>query len=266
MKQENLDILEKQLIYHGFDRDVRRAVKEELQSVTKSSYDMKFKITIGNWVDKNEIDVNYLLHFDKRGEMVYFNNYIASLGDRELKINMRPGQNITVKEAFNLLHGRSVFSQELSNRAGEKYSAWVNVDFSQKGENGQPKMSFYNQNYGFDLVAVLEKLKVKEMGDEKMRVHFIQSLERGNLQTAVLVDKKGNEQKVFMAAEPQFKNVNICDSEGKKLFIKPDISPTKEISQRNTSAPDKEVVSMKDISTKDVSFLSQKSQQRQVKF
>ncbi|MGN6532714.1 MAG: hypothetical protein ACTHK0_13300 [Ginsengibacter sp.] len=185
-----------------------------------------------------------LLHFDRKGDMVYFNHYTATLGDRELKINMRPGQNITAKEAFNLLQGRSVFRPEINNREGEKYSAWVKVDFSQKGENGQPKMNFYNQNYGFDLVAVLEKLKVKEMGDEKMRINLIQSLERGNLQSAVLIDKKGNEQKAFIAAEPHFKNVNIYDPQGKKLFLKSDILSKQDTSQQGSSAPDKEVVSI----------------------
>lgn len=244
MKQENLDFLEKQLTYHGFDQDVRSAVKEELQSVQKPSHDMNFKIRISNWMDKNEIDVNYLLHFDRKGEMVYFNHYIASLEDRELKINMRPGQNVTVKEAFNLLQGRSVFRSEISSREGEKYSAWIKVDFSQKGDNGQPKMNFYNQNYGFDLVTVLEKLKIKEMNDEKMRLNLIQSLERGNLQSAVMIDKKNNEQKLFIAAEPQFKNVNIYNPEGKKLFLKSDIQSKKETPQQVAPTPDKEVVSI----------------------
>src|SRR4051794_28827867 len=244
MKQENLDFLEKQLTYHGFDKDVRSAVKEELLSAPKPTHDMNFKIKISSWPDRKETDVDYLLHFDRKSDMVYFNHYTASLGDRELKINMRPGQNITVKEAFNLLQGHSVFRPEINNREGEKYSAWLKVDFSHKGENGQPKMNFYNQNYGFDLVAVLEKLKVKEMGDDKMRINLIQSLERGNLQSAVMIDKNGNDQKVFIAAEPQFKSVNIYDSEGKKLFLKSDILPTKETSQRNASAPDKEVVSI----------------------
>jgi hypothetical protein len=243
MKQENLDFLEKQLTYHGFDKDVRSAVKEELLSAPKPAHDMNFKIKISSWPDKKEIDTNYLLHFDRKSDMVYFNHYTAALGDRELKINMRPGQNITVKEAFNLLQGRSVFRPEISSKECEKYSAWLKVDFSQKGENGQPKMNFYNQNYGFDLVAVLEKLKIKEMNDKKQRLHLIQSLERGNLQSAVMIDKKGNEQKVFIAAEPQFKNVNIYDPEGKRLFLKSDMLSTKETSQQGVSAPDKEVLS-----------------------
>lgn len=46
-----------------------------------------------------------------------------------------------------------------------------------------------------------------------------------------MIDKKGNEQKVFIAAEPQFKNLNIYDPEGKKLFLKSDILSKKETLQ-----------------------------------
>ena len=49
---------------------------------------------------------------------------------------------------------------------------------------------------------------------------------------------------MFIAAEPQFKNVNIYDPEGKKLFLKPDILPTKETSQQGAPIADKEVVSI----------------------
>ena len=123
--------------------------------------------------------------------------------------------NITLKEAYNLLSGRSVH-KELATKEGEKYNAWLQLDFKTIDKNGQYDIKKYHQNYGFDLEKTLAKQPIKELLNEGDKSKLIDSLQRGNRQS-VTVQHEGKEQKVFIEASPQFKSLNIYDSSMKRM-------------------------------------------------
>lgn len=120
------------------------------------------------------------------------------------------GNNITLKEAYNLMEGRSV-NKDLTNKQGEVYNAWIQMDFKQSDDNGNFKLKHYHQNYGYDLDAALSKHPIKELGHEEYRGNLLESLKKGNRQSATFqVD--ATEQKHYIEANPQFKTINIYDS------------------------------------------------------
>lgn len=168
-------------------------------------------------------EVNATLHFKKsdQNEMYFFNKY-----DLTPKIENKPdemkqtfyinkGSNITLKEAFNLMSVRAV-NKDLSTKDGQPYNAWLQMDFSQTEKNGNYHLKQYHQNYGFDLEKALAKHPIRELETEPEKSKLLQSLERGNRQVATYV-KEGNEHKVFIEANPQFKTVNFYDGNMQRL-------------------------------------------------
>lgn len=239
MKKEVLEYVDKQLTYHGFSSEIKELVRNELINNPKPALEISGVMKHTNHATKQEVDIRYNLNFAVKGDKVYFNNYTASLADREIKVHIGSSKNITAKESFNLLQERSVYRPEILSKEGEKFSSWVKIDFKQKLENGQPKMLFYNQNYGYDLKRAVSKFDIKEMKNPKAQANILNSLERGNLQAVTLVTKEGEEKKMFIEAQPQFKNVNFYSQDGQKLNLKPEIQD-----QRKSGGAPNEVVAL----------------------
>jgi hypothetical protein len=113
------------------------------------------------------------------------------------------------------MSGRAIH-KELSNKEGQKYNAWVQLDFKESDAQGNYKMKQFHENYRYDLQAVLGKHPIKEMQDEANKKRLIESLERGNRQSVTLTIQ-GKEQKVFIEAVPQFKSLNFYESSGQRI-------------------------------------------------
>lgn len=84
---------------------------------------------------------------------------------------------ITAKEAYNLLSGRSV-NKDLTNKEGQPYNAWLQLDFNEKDKNDNFKVKQYHQGYGYELEAVLNRYPIKELGNDEEKVK-LKSLEKG---------------------------------------------------------------------------------------
>ena len=170
--------------------------------------------------------------------MYFFNKYDATLkqGDRSMSqtfyVNNK-GQSITFKESCNLLNGRAVF-KELVPKEGEKYKAWVKLDFSNREENGNAKVKHYHENFGYDVKEALARIPLKELSDPDKMQALVASLEKGNLATVTLL-KEGTEKQVQITSDPQFKTLKMYDMEGKKLYV-----PAEKPDQRYDLAPSDE--------------------------
>ena len=138
------------------------------------------------------------------------------------------GSNITMKEAYNLMEGRSV-NKDLTNKEGELYNSWLQIDFKQTEANGNFKLNQYHQNYGYDLEGALSKHPIKELETPKYKEDLMNSMKKGNLQSATFL-KDGNDVKQYIEASPQFKTINVYDSTMKRI----DNRHTKEEKQSET--------------------------------
>jgi len=217
MNSENFEYLSKQVKFSGFGEDHQTELKEKMQKQIP-------EFTILHQADFGKDSTVAALHFKKSNEhdMYFFNSYDLSLKNGQhpdsLKQTFYIGNkqdNITLKEAYNLMSGRSV-QKELTPKEGEKYQAWLQLDFKDTDKNGNYKMKQFHQNYGYDLAATLAKHPIKELTDGQDKSRLLESLQRGNRQS-VTINITGQEKKVFIEAAPQFKSLNFYDSNQQRL-------------------------------------------------
>ena len=216
MNEKNFEYLRDQLKYTGFGDALESELKEKMQK-EEPNFTLTHNAQYGN--DTAAATLNF--NKSKESDMYFFNSYKVELQKENSKENLEQtfyinkGSNITMKEAYNLMEGRSV-NKDLTNKEGEIYNSWVQIDFKQSESNGNFKLNHYHQNYGYDLEAALSKHPIKELETPKYKEDLINSLKKGNLQSATFL-KEGNEIKQYIEASPQFKTINIYDNNMKRI-------------------------------------------------
>ena len=60
------------------------------------------------------------------------------------------------------MNGRAV-NKDLTTKEGQKYNAWVQMDFKDTDSNGNFKMKQFHENYGYNIEQALAKLPIKEL-------------------------------------------------------------------------------------------------------
>ncbi len=139
--------------------------------------------------------------------MYFFNKYNLTLKQEnspdlmEQTFYINRGNNITLKEAFNLVSGRSI-NKDLTNKEGQVYNAWMQMDFKETEKNGNYQLKHFHTNYGFDLEKELAKHPIKELTNEQDKTKLIESLQKGNRQAVTFI-KEGSEQRMFIEANPR---------------------------------------------------------------
>jgi hypothetical protein len=209
MNEQNFEYLKDNMKYLGFGENLGETLMKKLNEGLPD-----FSIT--HRVEINKKPFEAALHFRKadNADMYFLNSYSASLkrsnGDKmEHTFYVNKGKGVTAKEAYNLLEGSAVF-KELSNKEGQTYKAWIQLDFKEKEENGHYKVKQFHENYGYDLGATLNNFPIKELQEAQQRERLMMSLQKGNIQGVTMV-VEGKEQQFFLQANPQYKTVTIYD-------------------------------------------------------
>ena len=210
MNEKNYDYLKDQLKYTGFGEGLQNDLKEKMEKQTP-----EFQLNHSQKFGKDE--VTSTLHFKKSNdsEMYFFNKYDAALKPEkeadaiQQTFYINKESNITLKEGYNLMNGRAV-NKDLTTKEGQKYNAWVQIDFKETDNNGNFKMKQFHQNYGYNIEQALAKLPIKELATDTDKAALIQSLEKGNRQAVTFV-QEGKEQRHFIEANPQYKNITVYD-------------------------------------------------------
>ena len=213
MNEKNLGALQKDLKYLGFGEGLNAQLETNIRNKLP-------EFTLRHQATYNNKPLDTTLHFKqgKENDMYFFNRYDAVLTqtpERQQTFYLDRGNGITTKEAFNLLEGRAV-NKDLVNKDGEKYNAWVQLDFSKKEEKGNFKLDRYHTNYGFEPEKALQQYPIKEMNDPKMKEDLLKSLAKGN-QQSVHLEINGKEVMHFIQADPKFKDIALFDKNGERL-------------------------------------------------
>jgi hypothetical protein len=211
MIEKNFEYLARQIKFTGFGEEHEGELKEKMEQNLP-----EFQILHEAGFGTDLAVVSLQFRRSTESGMYFFNSYHMTLKNghqpspiqQTFYLNSREN-SITLKEAYNLLNGRSV-QKEFTAKAGNKYWAWVQVDFKETDKNGNYKLKQYHQNYGFNLLEALSKHPIRELLDELDKKRLLESLQRGNRQS-VTISMKGNEQKVFIEAVPQYKSLNFFD-------------------------------------------------------
>lgn len=217
MNTQNLEYLKDSMKYTGFDTQLNADLEKNIQAGLPD-----FLLKHTTKIDND--DMNYLLHFRKgdQNETYFFNKMEATLkkpGEdaQEISQTFYPNQGITAKEAYNLLDGRAVNTDlAYKDNPGERYNAWVQLDFSTKDKHQNFQVDKYTEKYGFDVDKEVGKINLKEHEEEHGTERLIKSLKKGNLAEATLTS---NSEKIFLTANPKEKGLNVYDANMKKLSV-----------------------------------------------
>lgn len=231
MNQENFNYLKDQVKYAGFGDALESQLKENLESQQPT-----FQLTHAHEFGKDKVDA--VLNFRKSNtdDKYFFNSYeVKVTPDKGEETSaqtfyMGKANNYTLKEAYNLMSGRAVYKQlekldkigESENVRfvpnGEKYNAWVQLDFKNTDKNGNYELKPFHDNYGFNLSDALDKLPIKGLDNEQDKQELMRSLEKGNRQfVSFLVD--GNVENRYLQANPQYKTVTVFDAQLKRIRL-----------------------------------------------
>src|SRR5450432_2770963 len=241
MDTKNLDFLQKQTTYLGFGDSFHEKIKEKLQA-GQPKFDLAHK---GNFNGK---ETEYTLHFAKgtTSDYYFLNSYDAKMGDHQINISIRSvkvengngeklNPNITAKESFNILDGRSVYKARI-NKENQQYNAWFSLDPSAKNAAGFTELKSIHDNYGYDMAKELANVKGTEFQLALPEKQAEVALKKGNLVEMHNADKS---EKYFIATDPYYKTMMVFDSEGKKQYV----HNTKKVSNAVTgSLPEKQEV------------------------
>lgn len=217
MNTQNAEFLKKSLLNLGFGDKLNTELDRQMEAKTP-------EFSLGLQHEFNQKTVDYQLHF-KAGEnqgMYFFNTYNATINHKDdpaknvhQTFYINKGSGITAKEAFNLMEGRAVHKQ-LYNSEGQKYQAWLTLDDKHTTDGGNKKINHYHENYGFDIEKVISGKGIKELEDPKTKENLMYSLKKGNTQQITVSSAEGDK-KYFIAANPQFKTVDLFDHQMKKI-------------------------------------------------
>jgi hypothetical protein len=248
MNQKNLDYLKHQLKYTGFGETFDTVLRESIQKGEK-----EFKIEHNGVYNKDSMSVELNFKKSDQTDMYFFNSYQVNLKKEDSKEGLQQtfyinkDSNITLKEAYNLMEGRSV-NKDLKTKEGEDYNAWLKIDFKVADDNGNFKINHYHQNYGYNLEASLAKHSIKELATPSYKEDLINSLKKGNLQSVTFV-VNGVETKHFVEANPHYKTLNVYDgnmqrinhreSKGQKKVEDQGKNQGKEAKEKQNSASEK---------------------------
>jgi hypothetical protein len=217
MNEQNWDFLSRQIKFTGFGEGHDQVLKEKMETGIA-----EFVLIHGQQFGRD--DATATLHFRKSEtlDLYFFNRFDLVVNDVQQTsplsqtFYIHPKEDhISFKEGYNLLKGRPVY-KEYKPREGEKYKAWLQLDFKEKDKNGQYKIVQFHPNYGFDLEATIHKHPIQELNTVEGIKRLLESLERGNRQM-VTYGEPGHEQRVFIEASPQFKSINIYDDSMRRI-------------------------------------------------
>ncbi|MCO6148987.1 hypothetical protein [Flavobacterium sp. NRK1] len=219
MNERNYDYLKDQVKYTGFGEALEGELKQQMEK-QQPTFSLKHDAFYGE--DKVSAELSF--RKSEQTDLYFFNSYRVSLQKEgrpeslEQTFYINKGNNITLKEAYNLMEGRAV-NKDLTSREGEVYNAWVSLDFKDTDNNGNFRLNHYHENYGYDLEAAVGKYPIKELDNPSHKEDLMNSLKKGNLQSATFI-KDGQEIKQYLEANPQFKTVNVYDADKNRLDMR----------------------------------------------
>jgi hypothetical protein len=229
MNQENFDYLKNQVKFTGFGDTLEYQLKDNMEKGL-DKFQLNYTVDYG----KDKVDATLNFRQSDKG-MYYFNNYELSLQKdgvdpahtmkQTFYVNapqaiipqngqIKDGEvqkewvnsNITLREGYNLMDGRSVH-KEFVSKEKEKFASWTTLDLKNTDEKGNFLMK---RKSDFDLNGKLSEYPIKELATPESRQQLVESLQKGNRQTVTFLHN-GQEEKRSIEANPQYKGIKVFD-------------------------------------------------------
>ncbi|TDE10731.1 hypothetical protein [Dyadobacter psychrotolerans] len=218
MNERNFNFLTNQLKYTGFGEGLQTDLKVQILK-DKPEFTLSHQTRFG----RDQMQSELYFKRSSQSDLYFFNRFTSTLNKQDqnhrishIFYNNKQTGNITLKEAYNLLDGRAV-NKDLLSQEGKLYVAWLQLDFKQTTPNGNYKMDHFNQRYGFEMEKAVSALPIKELSNQLERSRLFASLQKGNRQ-AVHFLENGREHRFFIEVNPRFKAVIVFDENENRVF------------------------------------------------
>ena len=205
MNKDNLAFLDDNLKYLGFGE---HSLLNQLLEAEMTRGSLAFDLYTEAFFDEyTRLEAKLYFRRSDSLDMYFFNKYDALLQypeapekNKAQTFYIYKGSGVTLKEAFNLLQGRAVY-KKMTSAAGEKYTAWIQLNFDEKDLHENYKYKYFRSERHYDLAKILANYKLREMENEETREMLFRSLRRGNLHPVTLI-KPNKTERIFIQANP----------------------------------------------------------------
>jgi len=165
---------------------------------------------------------------DKKEDETKRNSHaLANIGNAIKKIDKLTAKNAPDLESvafkiYNESGNKLLFKFDKSGKEVDiepdkrKENIWIKLDFENQNSKGDHQFKKFYSNYGFDLDKALQTLPITEMKEEQQMDRLLGSLKRGNLQL-VNLDARDAKETLYIAANPQFKKLDVYDMEMREV-------------------------------------------------
>ena len=244
-----LNYLKNQVKYLGLGedtklhKDLENAILSPEDKVTvRAEYNYPDRLMKGNTAT---FDLN-LTKTEQGG--VFLNSYRANLTtkngeERSQTFKVQKENNITAKEAINLLEGRSVKIEHdvVNKETGElsRTESFIKLNMKEpKTDYGNYKYEWYNKNaYGVDVDNIMQKSNLT-FADDTERERTKKHLEKGNI-TQVTFQHENLQIQGFAVLNPQWKMLNLYDSAMNRVTTQNQlVKPESTQSQQKNNVPE----------------------------
>lgn len=209
------DYIKNQFKYLGFGEDEK--MHKDLEAGIKGENN-QFKVhTTSDKVMKDN-KADFTLNFNKTDKGgIFLNSYEAKVTtrngeERSHTFKVRKENNVTAKEAINLLEGRAVkVALERKNDNGEvaKENVFIKLKLKdEKTEYNNYKLEMYKEK-DINIGDILKKSNIQ--GDEKQLETVKHHLEKGNI-TSVSFKQNNKDIQGYAVLNPQYKMLNLYDN------------------------------------------------------
>lgn len=214
MREENFEYIAAQVKYSGFGEEPASQIRQNIEAGAET-----FSVNVRKKVEDAFADAE--LHFSrsKEHDFYFFNRFDLSVHKPESPdimqntFNVYKSHGYTLKEAYNMLHGRAAYIKK-KNTEGKEYYTWDMLDLSDRNKHGNHPILTYGESRGFRMEQELDKMPIKGVShpDDLKSLHV--SLERGNLQH-VRFGTGDDVSSLYLAANPKRNRIDIFDADGK---------------------------------------------------
>ncbi|QNL49723.1 hypothetical protein H8S90_23935 [Olivibacter sp. SDN3] len=161
------------------------------------------------------IDLNINLTSEKPGHIRISSLDISLTNeqrDERRNYTMQADNNMSLKDAVNLLQGRAI-KKDFESPDGLAVQRWVQADLDQTTEKGEVKIMVFAPDYPYDMKAVMDDFSRKSGITGLARAQVIAELGKGN--TVKIEAKDG--QNYHLQADPANGSLLFHDSKGSRL-------------------------------------------------
>ena len=248
-QSKQLNYLKNQVKYLGLGEDTKlhkdlenAILSPEAKVTVRAEYNYPDRLMKGNTAT---FDLN-LTKTEQGG--VFLNSYRANFTtkngeERSQTFKVQKENNITAKEAINLLEGRSVKIEHdvVNKETGElsRTESFIKLNMKEpKTDYGNYKYEWYNKNaYGVDIDNIMQKSNLTFANDierERTKKH----LEKGNI-TQVTFQQENRQIQGFAVLNPQWKMLNLYDNAMNRVTIQNQlVKPEVTQSQQKNNVPE----------------------------